>query len=72
MFPAQIYRKVIAMFSGYNDILSVKDLCEALHIGKNTAYRLLRSKEIKSIKIGKVYKIPKEYVSNYIKQKIDK
>lgn len=57
------------MFSGYNDILSVKDLCEALHIGKNTAYRLLRSKEIKSIKIGRVYKIPKQAVKAYILQK---
>ena len=53
----------------YNDILSVKELCELLHIGKNTAYRLLRSKEIKSIKIGRVYKIPKQAVKAYILQK---
>ncbi len=53
----------------YNDILSVKELCEILHIGKNTAYRLLRSKEIKSIQIGRVYKIPKQAVKAYILQK---
>ena len=54
------------MFNSYPDILSVKQLCEILGIGKNTAYRLLQSGEIKSIKIGKVYKIPKKEVRRYI------
>jgi len=54
------------MFNSYPDVLSVKQLCEILDIGKNTAYRLLQSGEIKSIKIGKVYKIPKKYVKEYI------
>ena len=54
------------MFNSYPDILSVKQLCEILGIGKNTAYRLLQGGEIKSIKIGKVYKIPKKEVRRYI------
>ena len=54
------------MFNSYPDVLSVKQLCEVLDIGKNTAYRLLQSGEIKSIKIGKVYKIPKKYLKQYI------
>ena len=54
------------MFNSYPDILSVKQLCEILDIGKNTAYRLLQSGEIKSIKIGKVYKIPKKEVHKYL------
>ena len=54
------------MFNSYPDILSVKQLCEILDIGKNTAYRLLQSGEIKSIKIGKVYKIPKKEIRKYI------
>ena len=54
------------MFNSYPDILSVKQLCEILDIGKNTAYRLLQSGEIKSIKIGKVYKIPKKEILKYI------
>ncbi len=54
------------MFNSYPDVLSVKQLCEILDIGKNTAYRLLQSGEIKSIKIGKVYKIPKKEVRRYI------
>ena len=54
------------MFNSYPDVLSVKQLCEILNIGKNTAYRLLQSGEIKSIKIGKVYKIPKKEVRRYL------
>ncbi|MBE7054488.1 MAG: helix-turn-helix domain-containing protein [Ruminococcaceae bacterium] len=47
-------------------MLSVKQLCEILGIGKNSAYKLLQSGEIKCIKIGKVYKIPKKYLKEYI------
>ena len=54
------------MFNSYPDILSVKQLCEILGIGKNTAYSLLQRGEIKSIKIGKVYKIPKKEIRKYI------
>lgn len=54
------------MFNSYPDVLSAKQLCEILDIGKNTAYRLLQSGEIKSIKIGKVYKIPKKSLKDYI------
>ena len=54
------------MLKSYKDILSVEDLCEILSIGKNTVYRLLKSGEIKSVRIGKIYKIPKKYVKEYI------
>ena len=58
------------MLKNYKEILSVEDLCEILSIGKNTAYRLLKSGEIKAIRIGKVYKIPKEYLINYLKKSV--
>ena len=58
---------VMRMFNSYPDVLSVKQLCEILDIGKNTAYRLLQSGEIKSIKIGKVYKIPKKYLKEFLR-----
>ena len=54
------------MFNSYPDVLSVKQLCEILGIGKNSAYRLLQSGEIKSIKIGKVYKIPKKCLKDFL------
>ncbi|MBE7054511.1 MAG: helix-turn-helix domain-containing protein [Ruminococcaceae bacterium] len=54
------------MFNSYPDVLSVKQLCEILDIGKNTAYKLLQSGEIKSIKIGKVYKIQKKCLKDFL------
>ena len=61
------YKKgFINIFGDYKDIVTVNELCEMLNIGKNTAYELLQSGAIKSIKIGKVYKIPKKYVQEYI------
>lgn len=56
------------MLNKYSDILIVEELCEVLRIGKNTAYKLLKSGEIKSIKIGKIYKIPKKSVRKYLEQ----
>ena len=57
------------MLKNYKEILTVKDLCEILDIGKNTAYNLLKSGEIKSVKIGKIYKIPKDYLIRYLTSK---
>ena len=54
------------MFENYTDILSVGQLCPALDIGRNTAYKLLNSGTIKSIRIGKTHKIPKIWVMEYI------
>ena len=56
----------MTMLNKYNDILTVEELCEVLRIGKNTAYKLLKSGEIKSVKIGNIYKIPKRYIKDYI------
>ena len=53
------------MFENYKDILDINDLCEALHIGKNTAYHLLKTNQIKYRRIGKVYKIPKKNLIEY-------
>ena len=55
------------MLKNCKEILSVKDLCEILDIGKNTAYRLLKLGEIKAKRIGKVYKIPKKSLKDYLK-----
>ena len=54
------------MFSSYPDVVSVSELMDMLHIGKDTAYKLLQSGEIKSIKIGKKYRIPKKFVVEYL------
>lgn len=50
----------------YNDMVSIDDLCEMLTIGKNTAYHLLKTNQIKAFKIGRIWKIPRESVSEYV------
>ena len=50
----------------YNEMISLEDLCEMLTIGKSTAYHLLKTKQIKAFKIGRIWKIPRESVSEYI------
>jgi excisionase family DNA binding protein len=56
------------IFRGYPDVLTVKDLQKALGIGKAAAYGLLEDRSIASIRIGRVYKIPKTALINYIQQ----
>lgn len=47
-------------------VLHVKDLAEYLHICKNTAYALVRSGQIRSIRIGRTYRIPREAIAEYL------
>lgn len=57
------------MFHDYDDILTVDELMEMLRIGKNTAYQLINSGQIKSIKFGRTHRIPKNNVIDYIIRK---
>ena len=54
------------MFSEYPDVLTVDQLMEMLHIGRNAAYSLLKSGEIKTLRIGRRYIIPKKSIVAYI------
>ena len=54
------------MFSKYPDVVSIKELTVMLNVSKNTAYELLKSGKLKSIKIGKQYRIPKQFVIEYL------
>jgi excisionase family DNA binding protein len=56
------------MFEEYNDLLTVEELCEMLSIGKNSAYKLLASGDLKCFRYNRVWKIPKQGVIEYIKQ----
>lgn len=54
------------MFNSYEDLITIDDLCEMLSIGKNTAYHLLNTNQIHAFKIGRIWKIPREAVSEYV------
>jgi excisionase family DNA binding protein len=51
----------------YDDVMTIEDVMDYLAVGKCTAYKLLKQKKIKSFRIGKVYKIPKESLLEYVR-----
>lgn len=52
------------------ELMTLEELQTILCIGKNTAYRLLLTKEIKAFKIGRLWKIPKSSVLEYIQKSV--
>ena len=46
--------------------LRVEDLMPILGIGRNTAYGLVRSGQIRSVRIGRQIRVPKEAVIDYL------
>lgn len=54
------------MFEMHNDILTIEELTEALYIGKNHAYKLLNSGEIKGFRVGRSWRIPRTSLEEFI------
>ena len=54
------------MFEEYDELITVEDMQKLLGIGKNTAYELLKEKKIKCFRIGRIWKIPKRSIEEYI------
>lgn len=56
------------MFDEFPDVLSVPQVAQALHIGKQAVYNLVKNSKIHHLQIGKNIRIPKicliEYVSS--------
>jgi excisionase family DNA binding protein len=50
-------------------MLCVEDLMPILSIGRNRAYKLVRNGEIPSVRIGRLYRIPRSAVVSFIKGK---
>lgn len=54
------------MFVDYPDVVTIDELQSMLHVGRNTAYKLLQDDMIKTLRIGKRYIIPKVSVINFV------
>lgn len=50
----------------YPDLMTVDELACFLDVGLNSAYRLVRSGRIGSIRIGSLYRIPKRALADWI------
>ena len=56
------------MLNSAKDILTLKELQKLLHIGKNTALRLVQSGEIEAFRVGNQWRILKGSVVKYIRR----
>ena len=54
------------MLNNTKDVLTLRDLQKLLHIGKNTALRLVQSGEIEAFRVGNQWRILKESVVKYV------
>ena len=57
-------------FKDYPDIVNVEQMTEMLRIGRNTAYKLLDTNEIKSVRIGRTHRIPKMNIIAYLNREV--
>jgi excisionase family DNA binding protein len=54
------------LLNQYPPVLSVKQVAEILSVSLNTAYMLIRSKQIHSIRVVRSYRIPLDAVMKYL------
>ena len=50
------------------DIMTVEGLMDYLNIGRTTTYKLLKSGKIKVLRIGRIYRISKASVEEYVRK----
>lgn len=54
------------MFRDYPDVLTPQQVQEMLGVGQRMAYQLLREGKIQNVRMGKLYRIPKAAVIDYL------
>ena len=56
------------MIEQYPDILTVEEVCEALRMGFNAVYDLLNEGTLKAYKNGRVWRITKQALIQYVSE----
>lgn len=54
------------MLEQCKEIMTVAEVAKVLYVGKNRIYELLENGSLKGFRIGRVWKIPRQAVSDYI------
>ena len=62
-----IAKRSALMLELYDDLMTADEACEALRIGKNALYRLLNNHNLKAYRNGRVWRIPRQAVEEYIR-----
>ena len=55
------------MLEGIDDLLTTEQVAEILKIGKNALYKLLANGDLKAYRNGRVWRIPRQAVEEYIR-----
>lgn len=56
------------MFQNAEDLLTVEEACDLLRIGRGAMYPLLASGQLKAFRNGRVWRIPKDSLVQYVRQ----
>ena len=56
------------MFQEYQNVLRVEEVAEMLVMGRNGVYELLLDEKLKGFRNGRVWRVPKQAVIEYITQ----
>lgn len=59
----EMYQSVLR---GYPEILTVDEMSKALGISTKTGYKLIKEEKIKSMKVGRSYRIAKVNLLSYL------
>ena len=54
------------MFREYPDVLTPQQVQEMLGVGQRMAYQLLREGKIQNVRMGRLYRVPKAAVIDYL------
>lgn len=54
------------MFNNYPDVLTVKQVAQALNISKNKAYELINQHLIGSKRVGRAIRVPKACLIDFV------
>ena len=55
------------MFQPYDDVVTVPEVAKMLRIGRNSAYDLVKTGKLKSVRVGNQIRIPKSSVIEFLK-----
>ncbi len=51
-------------------LMTIEDVSEELMVGRNAVYQLLESRKLKGFRIGRIWKIPRKSIAEYINDQI--
>ena len=59
----ELYR---TMFREFPDVMSLKEACKILGISTKTGYKLILNGQLRALKVGRSYRVPKIYLFTYL------